>query len=333
MKAVALLLILAAAPAVTAEELQSNPLGKVLELMSSLEAKIVKEGEEEAKAFKEFFQWCDSAAQNLNNDITTGKKSQEKLTAKIGEETSAIQVGTSKIEELSATIATNEAELKDATGIRDKEAADFAASEKELVETVDTLDRAVSIISSEMSKNPAALNQIDTSSMSSLLQSLGAVVDAAGFTNADHQKLMALVQDQGEDSEAGAPAAATYKSQSGGIVDLLEDLKEKAEGELAEARKAESNAKHNYAMMRQSLEDQMAADTKDMTAEKSAKEAAAESKATAEGDLATTVSELKENEQGLATANSNCMTTAADHEATVAARTAELKSLQQQRKS
>merc|ERR1740117_2760977 len=62
-----------------------------------------------------------------------------------------------------------------------------------------------------------------------------------------------------------------------------------------------------------------------MNEEKSAKEAAAESKATAEGDLSTTVSELKENEQALATANGDCMTTAADHEATVAARTAELK--------
>jgi len=323
MKAAALVLLLACAPAVVAEE--SNPLGKVFELMSSLEAKIVKEGEAEAKAFKEFFQWCDESPQNLNNDIKTGKASQEKLTAKIDEETSAIAVGTSKIEELSAAISTNEGELNDATSIRTREASDFAASEKELVETVDTLDRAVSIISSEMAKNPAALAQIDHSSMSSLLQSLGAVVDAAGFTNADHQKLTALVQAQGEDTEAGAPAAATYKSQSGGIVDLLEDLKEKAEGELAEARKAESSSKHNFSLMKQSLEDQMSADTKDMNEEKSAKEAAAESKATAEGDLATTVSELKENEQALATANGDCMTTAADHEATVAARTAELK--------
>merc|ERR1719223_1868798 len=62
-----------------------------------------------------------------------------------------------------------------------------------------------------------------------------------------------------------------------------------------------------------------------MDSEKAAKEAAAESKATAEGDLATTVAELKENEQGLATANTDCMTTAADHEATVAARNEELK--------
>merc|ERR1719502_714637 len=123
----------------------------------------------------------------------------------------------------------------------------------------------------------------------------------------------------------GAPAAATYKSQSGGIVDVLEDLKEKAEGELAEARKAESNAKHNYSMLKQSLEDQMAADTKDMNEEKAAKEAAEEGKATAEGDLATTEKELAGAENELQTANTDCMTTAADHEATVAARNEELK--------
>jgi len=316
-------LLVVAAPASFAEE--SNPLGKVYELMSALEAKIVKEGEAEAKAFKEFFQWCDSASQNLNFEIKTAKSNEEKLNAKIGELTSDIEVGNSKIEELSAAISSNTAELDEATSIRNKEHADFLAAEKELVETVDTLDRAVSIVSSEMAKNPAALAQIDTSNMASLLQSLNVVVDAAGFTNSDHQKLVALVQSQQEDSDAGAPAAATYKSQSGGIVDVLEDLKEKAEGELAEARKAESSAAHNYAMMKQSLEDQMAADTKDMNEEKSAKEAATEGKATAEGDLATTVKELKEAEEALHTANTDCMTTAADHEATVAARTEELK--------
>merc|ERR1719407_15108 len=207
------------------------------------------------------------------------------------------------------------------------EHADFVASEKELVETVDTLDRAISIISTEMAKNPAALAQIDTSSMDSLVSSLSTVVDAAGLASKDQKMLVALVQSQqGEaDSEAGAPAAATYKSQSGGIVDVLEDLKEKAEAELADARKAESNAKHNYEMMKQSLEDQIAADTKDMNEEKAGKEAAAEGKATAEGDLATTVKELKGAEEELSTANTNCMTTAADHEATVAARTEELK--------
>merc|ERR1719272_2250095 len=154
-------LIVVGTPAAIAEESQSNPLGKVFELMNALEAKIVKEGEAEAKAFKEFFQWCDSSSQNLNNEIKNGKTAQEKLEAKIGELTSDIDVSESEIEKLAAAISTNDGELSEATAIRNKEAADFAASEKELVETVDTLDRAVSIISTEMSKNPAALAQID----------------------------------------------------------------------------------------------------------------------------------------------------------------------------
>jgi hypothetical protein len=309
-----------------AEEQQSNPLGKVFELMTALEAKIVKEGEAEAKAFKEFFEWCDDASKNINYEIETGKKSQEKLTAKIGELASDIEVAESKVEELAGAIATNEGELKQATSIRDKEAADFAVAEKELVETVDTLDRAISIISTEMSKNPAALAQIDTTSMTSLVQSLSVVVDAAGFSSSDRQKLVALVQAQqgNDENDVGEPAAAVYKTHSGGILDVLEDLKDKAEAELADARKAESTAKHNYEMMKQSLEDQMAFDTKNMNEEKTAKEAAAESKATAEGDLAATVKALKESEEALATANSDCMQTAADHEATVASRKEEL---------
>jgi hypothetical protein len=138
---------------------------------------------------------------------------------------------------------------------------------------------------------------------------------------------MALVQakEGDEDSDVGAPAASTYKTHSTGILDVLEDLKEKAEAELADARKAETNEKHSFAMMKQSLEDQMAADTKDLTAEKAAKAASEESKATAEGDLAVTIKDLSTSEDSLATANGDCMTTASDHEATVAARNEELK--------
>merc|ERR1719174_1911024 len=78
-------------------------------------------------------------------------------------------------------------------------------------------------------------------------------------------------------------------------------------------------------MMKQSLEDQMAADTADLNEQKSAKASAEEGKSTAEGDLASTIKNLKDSEAALATANGDCMTTAADHEATMTARTEELK--------
>jgi len=132
--------------------------------------------------------------------------------------------------------------------------------------------------------------------------------------------------EQGDDSEEfGAPTAATYKSHSGGIIDVLEDLKEKAESQLAELRKAEGADKQNYDMLKQSLEAQVAADTNDMKEEKAAQAGAEESKATAEGDLEQTVKELANAEEALASAHSNCMKTAADHEQTVKAREEELK--------
>merc|ERR1740133_365307 len=86
----------------------------------------------------------------------------------------------------------------------------------------------------------------------------------------------------------------------------------------------ESTTKHNYNMLKQSLVDQVSADSKDMDEEKSLKASTEENKAVAEGDLAQTVKGLAEDNTALATASSTCMTVAGDHEATVKSRTEEL---------
>merc|ERR1719181_2498717 len=108
---------------------------------------------------------------------------------------------------------------------------------------------------------------------------------------------MALVQSrdsaEDDDSETGAPAAAVYESKSGSIVDVIADMQSKAEEELAELRKSEKNAQHNFNMLKQSLEDQLAVDNKDMDATKGKKAADSEAKATSEGELEVTVADLK----------------------------------------
>jgi hypothetical protein len=321
---------------VSALQTDANPLSKVYDLMDELVAKINSEGEAEAKAYKEYFAWCDDMAKNSGFEIKTAESKKEKLEAKIGELASSITVCVSKIEELVASIAADDAELKNATAIRKKENDEFSKNEAELMDCLDTLERAIGILSKEMEKNPAALAQIDTSSTERLVQTLGAVISAAGFAGADKTKLVALVQSQqgtGEDDQdTGAPAAAAYKSHSSGIIDVLEDMKEKAEAELSDLRKEEKNSQHNYDMLKQSLVDQMAADTKDMDDEKAAKAEASEGKATAEGDLEETVKMLKDTKESLSTASGSCMTTASDHEATVNARNEELKAIATARK-
>jgi len=313
----------------SSEQAVANPMGTVLQLLGDLTAKLTKDGENEAKAYQEYFEWCDDTSKNTAFAIETAEKGKAKLEANIAELNSKMAVAGSKIEELAASIASGQKELKDATAIRDKEAAAFAKSEAELTDAIDTLGRATAVLSKEMAKNPASFAQMDTKSVATTLKALTAVLDAASFPGEDQTKLMAFVQSQqGEEAdglELSPPAAATYKTHSSGILDVLEDMKEKADGQLSDLRKAEVNNRHNFEMLKQSLEDQSAADTKDLEDEKAGKGSAAEAKATASGDLDVTSKELVSSRQQLATAHSSCMQVAADHEATVAARKEELK--------
>jgi len=316
----------------TVSAAETNPLAKVLNLMEELKAKIIKEGEVEAKAYDEYLQWCQSAVQDTGFAIETATKEKGELEAKITELTAAINEAASKTEDLASAIATNEGDLKSATAIREKELADFLKSEKELMEVISALERAISILEKEMAKNPASFAQVYNTNVKNILQSLSLVADAAAFSVDDRQRLIALAQTDQGDEEFGAPAVASYKSHSSGIIDVLEDMKEKAESQLAEVRKAEEGAKHNYAMLKQSLEAQIAADTKDMKEEKAGKAEAEEGLAEAEGDLEMTNKELANAKEMLATSRSTCMKVGADHEMTVKAREEELKVIAEAKK-
>jgi len=307
-----------------------NPIEKVVQLMDDLKAKITKEGEVEAKAFKEFVEWCDDAASNAKFAQKTASAQKSKLEATIDKATADKAVAESSIDDLAKAISASESELADATAIREKEHADFAAIESELVDTVDTLDRAIMMLEREMAKNPAMLQKtVNTANVQEMLQVLNVVISSAGLASNDRQKLMALVQDKqtDDDDDLGAPDPAAYKSKSSSIIDILEDMKEKAEAELSEARKAEGSAAHNFAMLKQSLDDQMSADNKDLDAAKAKKAEADETSATATGDLSVAIKDLENSKDNLATVGSDCMTSAADHEATVHSRAEELKAL------
>jgi len=315
----------------TAEK--SNPLGEVVSLLSELSVKITNDGEAEEKAYKEYFEYCDDVSKHTDNTITTLTSQKNKLTATIEDLSANIQAAETKISELASGVATGDKDLKSATAIRRQESVDFSASEAELVQAIDTLSRAVFILQREMQKNPAALAQVDGSDLKGVIQAMGAVIDAASFSATDKAQLIALVQSQQDTEEdegdVGAPAGATYKTHSTGILDVLADLQERAETQLAELRKAEKIAQHNYNMLKQSLSDQLSQDSSDMDTTKSNKAALEEGRAASEGDLALTVSDLKQSSHELATAQSTCMTVSTDHEDTVRARSQELKLLAQ----
>jgi len=164
--------------------------------------------------------------------------------------------------------------------------------------------------------------------MASAIQALNLVLDAASFSNDDQKKLAAFVQSREnaneDDMEFGAPAPASYKSKSGGIVEILEDMKDKADAELGDLRKTEVAAKHNYDMLKQSLEAQATADKKNLDEQKASMAEAKEGKADAKGELEIAIKDLANNQKQLKAVQPSCMLVAKDHEDSLAARKEEL---------
>merc|ERR1719235_3040585 len=132
--------------------------------------------------------------------------------------------------------------------------------------------------------------------------------------------------------ELGAPDPAVYKSKSGGIVDVLTDMKEKADAELADLRKAEKTNAHNFDLLKLSIEDAVKANKHELDENKAAKAEAAETIAASEGELAITNKALAEANAALEVVHTDCMTKASDHEITVKGRAEELAALAKAKK-
>merc|ERR1719183_2758865 len=84
MKTAAPVLLLAT---VRANEISTNPIEKVVQMMSDLSAKIIAEGEECQKTYEEFSEWCEDRSKELGFEIKTGKANKGDLEATIAAET------------------------------------------------------------------------------------------------------------------------------------------------------------------------------------------------------------------------------------------------------
>jgi len=305
-----------------------SPIEKVLTMLSSLEAKIVREGEVAQKTYDEFTEWCEDRSRNVGFEIKDGKAEVAEQKAIIESSTAEISSLQAKIEEVADALTVDESDLTAAQKIRDTEKADFKATEKDLLETIDILERAILILEKEMKKGGAAMLQVQKAG-NNIAQALSALVDASLIASSDAQKLTALVQDSNSEDEddSGAPAAAVYEGHSSGIIDTLESLLEKAKGSLAKARATETSNANNFAMLKQSLDNEIKEGNADLAKTKKSLAKTKETKATAEGDLSVATKGLDEDTETLKTLHSDCLSKSQDFEAETKSRGEELKAL------
>merc|ERR1719189_1082831 len=155
------------------------------------------------------------------------------------------------------------------------------------------------------------------------------MVQASMIGTGDAARLTAFVQqsDRDDDDAPGAPAGAVYAGQSAGIVDTLQDLAEKAESQLSDTRRKETAARHNYEMLRQSLNDEIAYANDELADAKKGVAAGTEKKVSAESDLGVSSNELDDDIKTKGSLHQACVAKATSYEAETRSRGEELAAL------
>lgn len=303
-------------------------MAKTIELLTNLQQAITRDGEAGQRAYEEFFAWCDDATHQKEYEIKTATKQKGKLEAGIAEANSDIEDSNTQITHLSGEIASEEGKLKTATELRDREKEEFEASERELMSAVDMLNRAIGVLERESQGASFVQGAANTKTLEDVMLGLSAVVDAASFIgDDDKEKLMSLIQSREDADDAvddSQPAPAAYESHSGGIVEVMEDMRDKAEAQLRKERNEEAKAVHNFEMTDTALRASITDGNTDLETEKTNLAQSNEAKATAEGELSVTTESLEEAKKMYAEMQHDCMQKASDHEISLAGRKEEL---------
>eukprot|EP00931_Biecheleriopsis_adriatica_P028311 TRINITY_DN1689_c0_g1_i1.p1 TRINITY_DN1689_c0_g1~~TRINITY_DN1689_c0_g1_i1.p1 ORF type:complete len:692 (+),score=215.32 TRINITY_DN1689_c0_g1_i1:135-2210(+) len=245
------LLFLCSMAQLTCCRASQSPVLKVVELLEEMQASVKREGvaaDEELQASEEF---CKRREKDLGFSIKRAENAKDELRARIQKAKGKINEVNLNMQEYLKGIARNEAELESATGVRNQEKATFEESQEDLLNVMNSLKRAVFELEKEEARG-ASLLQVQQAP--DVLAALEVLVSGSMLGADDAAGLAAFLQQSGEVSP---PQVPVYESQSGSIIDMLKDLQLKAIKELNALKEKEFEAKHNFEMLRQSLQDEI----------------------------------------------------------------------------
>jgi len=264
-----------------------SPVQKVIELLDELKAKVQKDFDAEAAAMEEFNSWCDSEISEKGYAIKTATREIGDHKATIQDAESTIEAKSAEVGELGTTISAKEGELQEAGETYKGEEKVFKASEAELTDTIDELAGGIVQV-----KKGASFVQV-TKKLQPVINVLNDLIEASSVEGAKKKHLAALLQTHENDDlslhqKLDQPQANTeaYSSHGGGIVDTLEDMKTKAEDQLSTLRKGAMESRHNYDMVKMSLEQEIANLKDQLASATQTKASTGEALGKAKGDLA-----------------------------------------------
>jgi len=282
-----------------------TPVKKVIDLLNGMKDKGKAEKHAEQVQYAEYKQFCDDTITEKTRAIDEAEESIEVLKADIAKFKSDSEELKKKISSHDEDIAAWEGDVKAATKVREMENGDYADTHKDYSESVDALERAISVLKKQAydRKQGGSFTQVSALTKMSLIPSEAKTVINT-FLSQDETELLSL----------GAPEAEGYEFQSHGIVDMLQKLLDKFIDERTGLEKEEMGAKHAYQILMADLTDQIE-QAKSASREKATSKAKMlQAKADSKGDLKDTTTTMEEDAKYLDDLKATCDLKATDFE-------------------
>lgn len=124
----------------------NTPMGKVLQLLNDLKLQLEEDSHKEGELYNAYNQWCDLETQESKQTIATATAKIEDNEATLQEQEAFRAQTNSEIEALIAKISENEGDLKEAEAKRAEERQTYVETEKQMVEAIDQLERALEVL-------------------------------------------------------------------------------------------------------------------------------------------------------------------------------------------
>merc|ERR1719191_1460410 len=203
----------------------------------------------------EYAEYCDKESSEKGYAIKTADRKIGDLQATIEDCNTKIPAYEDEVSTLGSEVAAKTKQLYEATEVRKGQKADFEVVEAELMTSIDQLDRAVTIIKRETGASFIQGSAKSMQNVNTAVKALGKIIDSTRISFSARNSLKSLLQTGnlgGEDNYESLrqPQAkeVAYESKSGGIISKIEEMKEKAEETLTDARNTELKAQQDYNM-------------------------------------------------------------------------------------
>jgi len=226
-----------------------TPLQKVVDMLAGMVQKGKEEKHQEQLQFAKYKQFCESVTAEKQRDVQEAEERLELLDAQIQEHNTEAERLASEIvgHEAELTSLANETEVT--ARVREVESADYLVMRRNYSESLSALTKAISELKRQASAQPAAPELLQE--LRTLLHGLPASALHGGG------RVISTFLARGSEEPSldfSPPTEATaYEFSSGGILEMLEQLKDKFRQELTELQTEEQHRRHAFTLLAQSL--------------------------------------------------------------------------------